>query len=337
MKYIDSKISENMNSFQILLIVVFTLLLTNSLFGQEITFLPDGVSEVSYEVESISADFGYNNSSNKKSLKGMLLDRYNIDDSAVGGGISYQSIQHNLRFQYGLFETLNVGVTIPYISNSRESSLSVKDSGSTKAIAFVDSYESAESSGVGDYELWVIWRLIYTDSADFRFGFSFVGDNAPEYYNDPENVAIGSGAQELFSYIHWLIYPNNIDITGEIKIENTNTLNSSVEDPDGRSYELKRGNSLSFHTNLSMNAGGFNFGGGLNGYSNAETLIDGKGIGDGHKIYTVDMFVNYGNLDKLETQSLTLPYMVQFKVESPVYGVNTSADLKYGIKTLFYF
>ncbi len=337
MNVIKLKLPGGKNTVQLFLVAVLSLLFTGTGFGQEIGFLPEGAIGLSYDFESSTANSGYNSYTQKKSLRKMLANRHNIDEQSIGGDISLRSIQQNLSFQYGLFETLNIGVTLPYVSNSRESSLTVKDSNSAETTAFVDSYESAESSGIGDYELWGIWRLVYTDSMDFQFGFSFVGDNAPYYYNDTENVAIGSGSQEFLIYFRWLIYPNNVDIIADIEVNSTSTIDGSVEDPDGNSYELRRGTSIAFHANFSKNLDAFNFGGGLNGLTTAETQIDGSGISDSGISYTFDLFLNFGNLHQLEVQDVTLPWMVRFDFESVIYGVNTTADVKYGIKALFYF
>ncbi len=66
----------------------------------------------------------------------------------------------------------------------------------------------------------------------------FNGANAPYNYDKADEIALGSGTQELTTFLHWKVYPRTIDLITDIKFQFTLTENSSVRTDAGESFSL---------------------------------------------------------------------------------------------------
>lgn len=305
--------------------------------AQEIEFLPSGVFHFSYEYQSTATKDYMAAGRERKSVREVLLDRNHMDEDDVDGSIHYQQNRQLLGIKYGLFDFLNLELVIPYIQVKRESSLDLTDNGSASQLAFRDSYDSTETQGTGDMALWFIWRLHYSDENDLHLGIGLDNDNGPYNYDDPDKLALGSGAQELSFYVKWLAYPRSTEMAVETETGITLTKNSEVRTDDDEGLTLKRQNNLYLQILLSFNEDILNWGGALRMNNRGETDIDGQGQGDGYVSYTTKLFFNLGNLYRLEEEPLAFPWTVGIYAERVFFGANAPDDQVSGLKASFYF
>ena len=324
------------DGFKILLCLLALVACRSSLYGQEIDYLPVGVFNISYDFQTKSNDSVWVGGRETESQLKNLLKRLNLDEEAVDGSIKYESMIQTFKFQYGLSNSLNIGLSIPNLSQKRSSSLTVNNA-SIANNKFVEDYQSAETEGMGDIDLFGIWRSMYTDDIDFRIGVEINADNAPYHYDRTDEVALGTGAQELKTYLHWKLYPRTIDMITDLKIQLSFTKNSDVIADTGESLTLKRGRSTYMHIKLSFNDDAFNYGGGTKMISQAETIVDDQKQGDGYLSYHLNAFINYGNMYQLEKGSVSQPWMVQLSLDNAFWGANAPQTTTLGLKMFLYF
>jgi hypothetical protein len=313
------------------------LLSFKPLNAQEIEFVPVGVFNFSYEYVQTLAESYMAAGMEKETMLNVFLDRSHLNEDDVSGSIKNQTTRQFLRMKYGLLDSLNLMLVVPYIDTRRESSLLASDAGDTLQNSFVENNKSVENQGMGDISLWCIWRLSYTDETDLMLGFGLDGDNAPYIYDDPDKLSLGSGAQEFTTYIRWLAYPRSVDMTVETEAGVILTRNSSVSSSDNADLTLKRGNSHYLHILLSFNFDVVNWGGRIRMNTIGETDIDGIGQGDAYLSYTGKLFLNLGNLHRLEQETLALPWMVGLYSERVLFGANAPDDQVSGITASIYF
>lgn len=309
----------------------------SSLVAQEIDFLPVGTFGLVYDLQSNAYDKVMVDGRNTESLFENRRDHYKLEEADISGSIKMSSLTQVMTLQVGVLENLNLGLNLPMVSNSRSSSITVHNTGVAENNVFADTYGNASSEGLGDVSFYGIWRAIYHDELDFRVGLELNGSNAPYHYQRQDAVALGSGAQEATTYLRWKVYPNANDMITDIKVQMTFTYDDQVVAATGEELTLKRGRSAYMHLNLSYNDQAWNYGGGLQMHSQAETLIDEQQQGDGYLAYHLNMFVNYGNLYQLEEGKVGMPWMVQVALNSAIIANNAPKTTTLGLKAYLYF
>ncbi len=316
---------------------ILNILIVCDGFSQVIDFVPNNIFRLSYGVKSITSESMLDTGVNRKSILENRLSRRNLENNTVDGDIKYESMIQTMTIQYGLFDSFNLGLVLSYVSSERKSDLTVKTN-SIDTLAFVEDYQEAKSSGLGDIQFWGIWRFIYSGELDVRMGFILDADNAPYYYGEPDKMSLGSGAQELSYFLRWKIYPRNSELIVDINVLGSTTLNSSVYDSaSGEKLTLSRGRESTVSLMLSSNWAAFHYGGGFLYDSQAETVIGGANQKDGYMSYFYKMFVTYGNLSQLEKHPVTLPWLIKFHIQNAFYGLNAPDSREFGIEASLYF
>ncbi len=305
-----------------------------SLFAQNIGFLPRNILTVSYETESISQENVHYQDRNKRSLLENALSNAELDDNTASGSIRYESFRHSLSIQYGLFRTINLGMALPNITRKRISDLTLND---PVASSLVDNNGAAESSGLGDIEIWGLWRKTYSDEVDLQFGMTVDLNNGDYYYNQPEKLALGSGAQEISAFMRLRLYAIGSSFQTYLQLKETITLDSTITDGNDQEYTLSRGNHTHASAILSVNAGSLQFGGGIKMAMQGKTSIDDVGQDDGFQSYSSRLYLNYGNLYLLEESPISLPWEIQIHFENSLFGNNAPVTQKIGLNTSLYF
>ncbi|MBU3916099.1 hypothetical protein KKA14_11240, partial [bacterium] len=302
--------------------------------AQTIDFLPKGVFLFSYGIESSTSDQMLYSGMSTESIVKNLLNRENVDSSEVSGSIDYTDIIQLVTFQYGLFENINLGITIPSVIRKRNSSLS---SSTVEGINFSGKYQSAETNGIGDIEIWGNWRLVYSDSVDFRMGVSIIAGNAPYNYDSSTKMPLGDGAPGMGFFIRCIIYSQIDEYITDIRFKVTSPMDSTVTDSSGESLEMRRGNSLEGYIMLSKNIEAWNFGGGLNGITKSQAMIGDEGQSDGYVNYSLTLFAGYGNLNQLEQGPIAIPWNIKLSLNSVFAGNNTLQKRAIGLTGYLYF
>ncbi|MCP4751674.1 MAG: hypothetical protein GY866_12325 [Proteobacteria bacterium] len=316
-------------------ILLFCLLLVPfGLDAQTIEFLPKNICSISWEMKTIQSQNHFTSGTSKETLmlNRLLKDNYNKED--VTGSIKYETSQQTVFFQYGLFRSVNLGIAVPYIRRKRLSNLTVHQANATD---FVDKYKSVESNGMGDLEIRGWWRLFYSDEMDFQLGLVVNGDNATSTFYERDELALGSGTQELSAFLRWKIYATDSSLQTTIEANTTATKNTTVTDDNDRNLKLSRGNTMFASINLSKNADPFYFGGGLQVRSQAETIVDKIKQEDGYLGYAANVFFNYGNLYLLEESPINFPWEIHVHLKSTLAGVDAPEIREIGVKASFYF
>ena len=243
---------------------------------------------------------------------------------------------HSFKLQYGVFDSLNLAVVVPFINNKRESNLDVVDTGNAVHMQFASDYESAESQGVGDISLIASWRPVFSDVNDFRIEVELNGSNGDYFVSDSDNVSLGNGANDLGIYLRWIIHSSESQFKTDVKLAVNATQNIEITE-DGTDYEIKKGNNVSFGIDFSDNWDSLNYGGGLKALTSGKTTINKVDQGDNYLAFSYKLFVNFGNLNQLEESTITLPWYAGLYFENIFTGTNSPASSILGLKGTLYF
>ncbi len=313
---------------------LLTLLMCPNLFGQIAEFVPEGVNLATVDTTRKTYDGYLNATSSASSALDVYLNRNGISEGDIDGSISYEKTNVQFLYQFGLLKTVNLGIAIPYIQNKRNSDIKVIEASQSD---FADSIDSAESSGFGDIKLWGLWRVFYTDQADFQLGLALKGDNAPLNSDNYDKLPLGNGSKELTLFLRTHVYSIQSSLKLSLEIQQLMTEDVDIKLNDGQTVAKTQSNSLLGTLDLSGNSGALRYGGGLKMESIGNQKLDGVSQQNGYLSYTLRGLVAFGNLNLLEHQSIGNPWEARLEVEKVISGLNApnSQSLSIGVLTYF--
>jgi len=314
-----------------LLLTVFTC---PNLLGQIAEFVPEGVNLATVDTTRKTYDGYLNATSGTSSALGVYLNRNGVSENDIDGSISYEKTTVQLLYQYGLFKSVNLGITIPHIQNKRNSNISVIDVSQSD---FADSIDSAESSGFGDIKIWGLWRAFYTDQADFQLGLTLKGDNAPLNSDSHDKMPLGNGSKELTLFLRSHVYSIQSSLKLSLEVQQLMTESIDIKLDDGQTATITQSNSLLALLGLSSNSGAFRYGGGLKMESIGNQKLDGVSQQNGYLSYALRGLMAFGNLNLLEHQSISNPWEARLEVEKVFSGSNAPDSQSLSISVLTYF
>lgn len=315
-------------------VLVMTTGLSGSIYAQGTGFVPDGVSLVSLEAAWSSHNAFLNSGSESTPALAVYRDRSDVDDDAVSGSVAHEKTAVILNAQYGLFNSFNLGVSVPYLMQKRNSDITLNDATQS---AFAESIDNAESSGAGDIEIYGFWRVIYSDVADLQLGLALNGDNAPYNSDDHQSLALGSGSKELSLLLRYCLYSIHSPLKLAIELEYVFAEKGTVKLTDGRDVTKKQENSTFANFDLSSHQNALGYGGGLGVASVGLTKLDGVSMEDGYLAYSLRGFVTYGNLYLLENQFVQHPWEIRLLAEKNVAGNNAPDSQTLSLKLTTFF
>lgn len=302
--------------------------------AQTTEFVPKNVSLLTVDSNIANYNGFYTAGGQPSAVLEVLRERNNIDDTAVTGSIRYERTTLHLHFQYGLLETLNLGITLPHLNSKRKSDLILNDS---QHSAFAESLGDAESSGMGDIEIWGLWRVFYSDETDFQLGLVLTNDNAPDNIEKTGEMPLGSGAREMALLLHWFVYSIRSPLTMFMELKQVFTEDAKIKLPSGQEISKTQSNNFAAKLDVSSHADQLGYGGGVRMKSVGNQALDGISQKDGNLSYALRGFFSYGNRYLLEKKAINHPWEVRLEMEKVVAGSNTPETQIISIQFLTYF
>ncbi len=302
--------------------------------AQTVEFVPKGLSLTSFEFSRTTYNKFLTSNSKTASVFDVYRQRNGIDESAVTGSVDHEKSSIRLLFQYGLFDTFNLGVSIPYLNNQRKSDINLLDSGQSE---FAESIGDASSSGMGDIEIQGLWRLFYTDIADLQLGLSLNGDNAPYNGDNHDKMALGSGSKEMSIFLRGYRYSIHSSLMLAFEVEYMFVEENTVKVTDGQEVTKSQENSSMAKMEVSANSDGLGYGGGMQIQSVGSAKLDGVSLKNGYLAYSLRGFVIIGNIHMLENQAIIRPWEVRILAEKNFIGSNAPDAQTLSIKLSTYF
>ena len=309
-------------------------IMCQSAFGQTTEFVPTSLSLITVDVSTSSYKDFFTTGTQKSSALAILRTRNNVDNTAVTGSVSYEKTLTRLHFQYGLFESINFGITLPYLTSERKSNLIVNDIAEE---TFAENIGNAKASGLGDAEIWGIWQLLYTDQTDFQFGFKLVGDNAPLNMDVNTKMPLGSGSKELSLFFHWYVFSIQSSLKMFMKIEYVLAEDSKIKDASGQEIVKQQSNDFAAKFEVSAHSDQFGYGGGTRMQSVASRNLDNVSQNDGYLSYALRGYLSYGNRYLLETRVINSPWEARMEVEKVITGSNAPDVQSISLQFMTYF
>ena len=302
--------------------------------AQSIGFIPSKILVSTYEISDRQINKAYQSGSEKESILSKSLWQRSIPKDAISGSIRYRESNHILKLQYGLVSTVNMGISIPYVSRKRISELSVNNSTYS---SFAREYSDAEAAGLGDLEIWSVWQVIYNDDLNLIFGLNLNGDNAPYFVNQPQKLSLGDGIQAITPFLDLKLYSNSSRFFTAFMIAQKMYVSKKVSDSNQNELKIVKGYGLNGSIDLAYFLSRYSFGGGILVNAEKDTLIGDISQKDGYLSYNYRLHLNFGNLNHLESSAIVRPWELQITVGNTFLGNNADEVQKISLAASLYF
>lgn len=302
--------------------------------SQPFDFVPENVFTSSYELTKSTTSSVFKSGTEKESLLEKILFQNRIPENEIDGSVRYDETRHLIKLQYGLLHNVNVGISVPYINLQRNSDLSINNS-TYSSIA--SDLSSTETSDMGDLEIWGLWRVLYNDDIDLRFGLILDGDNAPYYFDQPDKLSLGNGTQDISFFLDLLLYASQNKLSSNLFLSQTSFLSKNVTDSNQEEQTIARGYGILGTFDTTYIIDNMTIGGGVLIESQGETTVDGVGQRDAQFSYSFRLHFKLGNLNLLENTSVELPWECQVSLQDVFRGNNADQQTELGLKISLYF
>lgn len=299
--------------------------------------VPAGVWRLHVDTASHTESESFVATRNHQSLLDYLVPDATVR-GALQGGVTRRWKRLELRATYGLSDTWNVVLAVPWAQVQQTSTLS-----STLTDAAVQTQltrlRTRTLTGMGRMELASLHRTIFTDRDGLVLGY---GLNWPTHL--PHSLWAGRGTllvdspfPRAFGVLHYTFYPfirrTHLDVRVEVGVPFTQTM-SLVE---GGHATVNPGNDLTASLGWTQEFGPVVTGVGASLYRQGASLINHRRQGDTVTAATVRLEVGYGNLTALEQGPVAFPYQARLELDQGLGGYDVPVVQAVHATLRFYF
>lgn len=270
------------------------------------------------------------------------LKRYVLPDrtarNETDGTISRTVTDVNLNLTYGISDTWNLFVGLPYRILEQDSSLSTSsDRASTNTQ--VERLQSQKLSGLGDLRVTSLFRPVFSDRNGFVWGYGFTHPLQDRSESDPglQALALRSPNPTMNIFWHYTRYPQVERTRIDLRFEYEAGLPGRYEKDDGNMAQFRSGNAVTLELGWYQEIADVAYGVAWEEFVQAQSRSSGIGNSDPHKESQLHFRLGYGNLTELENGPLTVPYQVMLTVDRSLRGFNVPYSDGYTLSLLFYF
>lgn len=303
--------------------------------GAENEIVPEGslLVALAYGVDS------HERAISRRNRESPLLDYLVPDDSVreqIDGDIRRTTDRLALRLHYGLSDSWNLTLEIPYLRITQESSLSA---GSAEATAEVQRLSSRTISGLGELRATSLHRPLYDDQHGFVWGYGLLipGEDPQSPYAGRGTLFLDSPFTRLLALVHYTYYPllgrARFDLQAELRIP----LEEKLATAAAASVGVNPGNRVGIAVGWEQELGPVATGVTLGHHSQSQSEVGGAKQGDKVQETWLRLKLGVGNLQALESGPLAFPFLLYVQYETTVQGYNTPirSDARLVLQTYF--
>lgn len=299
--------------------------------------VPEGVVMLHAELSAQQQDQGISTHNTVGGLREWAL-RSERERSQVTGDLTRRVTWLTVAAQYGMSDTWNLRLEVPYGQVSQTADLTV-DTTDTELAARVKTLETETLSGLGDIRLSSLLRPLYTDANSLVLGLhvSVPGSGQDNRYIGRPTLTLAQPLPALGASLHYTHFPevsrSRWDLVGSWKRYSRGTVDTHLA--DNRSLVLPDESTVSLHWAKELQS--VNFGFGLRHELSINTVLDGENLNDDALAWIIQGEIGGGNLAELEQGPVDLPQAWRIAIEHTVAGFNVPLGTVYALRYRLYF
>lgn len=299
--------------------------------------VPEGAWKYEAAVFVEAQQSAYNRFGKLRSLKRLLIPK-RADAKQTSGSIIRKVNRADFRFTYGVSDTWNLFLEVPYLQLEQDSSL--KTSSTDPLIqAQVATLRSQSLTGLGDFRMFSMHRTVFSDRNGFVVGYGLIHPIRDRDDSRPGALALAlrSPHPSLSSFIHYTRYPALRRSRFDIRLQFDFGLDGHIKALDGKKRKFEGGNDLDIQLGWHKEFGAFGTGFNLNHRRKTLNRLGGGSLGDPEEETLFRLRAGYGNLVRLEQGALNFPYQLILEFDRSLDGFNVpySDGITLSLQTYF--
>lgn len=299
--------------------------------------VPEGVWRLHLDTATSTQSSAYSKHRHHESLLTYLVPDATVR-SALQGSVERRSNRVDMQVTYGLSDTWNLELGVPWVQVVQSASLSATSSDAAVQTQ-LQRLQSRTVSGPGRFVVASLHRPVFTDRNGLVLGY---GLDWPTQRPDSPwagrgTLLVDSPFPRAFGLLHYTFYPfiprAHLDFRAELGTPFTETLalvggGHATVNP-GNDGSLSLGWTQEFGPVVTGIAGRIE--------RQGETLINHHRQGDASTAASVRLEVGYGNLNALEAAPIAFPYQVTAQYEYLLTGASVPIQPELRVNLRFYF
>lgn len=271
-------------------------------------------------------------------LKNFLVRDTALRDE-IEGSITRNVTRYDLRTTYGISDSWNLSLNIPFVEVEQVSTLGGTPGASVEALELADLLQSQTISGIGDVELTSLHRPVFSDWNAFTWGFGllFPGSGRESPYVGATSLQLGEPTVQLHGFVHYTRFPALPRSRVDFRVAMRHQLNEQITVANGETRRLEPVNSLSFKLGWSQELGNFLYGLGAEFIGQGEHTVNGERLVDQVRAQIIRTRIGYGNLSGLEQGPLSFPYQLRLEHRNVLRGADIPDGDHFTLSFLAYF
>jgi len=259
----------------------------------------------------------------------------------VSGTLSREYTETDLRLQYGITDTWNLALTLPYVVAIQRSTLQVTNPNADPILfETVASLQNKTLSGMGNYRLESIHRPIFRDENAVTFGYGITGSTERNegIYTGVSSFEIRDPYGTWLAFLHYTHYPNLARSRFDMRVEYDLPQIDHVNLPTGeRGASLLGGPTYAAYMEWEHEPGAWGYALRLQGKATQDSRIDGVSQDDPITELLFHAQISFGNLIALEQAPISFPYQVSLTWDTTLAAYNAPIRDRWGFQFSGYF
>lgn len=289
--------------------------------------VPDGVFLTRLSLRLENQDSAFDQAGDSGPMKNFLIKDALIR-AEIGGDITREVTRYDLRFTYGLSDTWNLSLNLPFVEVRQNSTLAANAGASTEARETADLLQSATIQGLGDVELISLHRPLFSDWNAFTWGYgiSYPGSSQKSPYVGATSLELGRPSPAILAFVRYTRYPAiehaRFDLTSRVWSQ----LGGGVTVPGGDERRLDGLNQAVVRMDWTHGIGAFFYGLGMGFLNQSQHTLAGQRLADQIRAQFLRLSIGMGNLTDLEKGPVAFPYQLRLEFQD----VQRGADIPNG-------
>ena len=306
-------------------------------FGAQDEFVPAGALALEVAVFREQQILAFDRAGDLRHLDRYLLSTPAARNSAEGK-ITRTVTDVNLRFTFGLSDSWNLFMQLPYRQLEQDSRLTTT-SDDPEVQAEFDALRSQSLSGPGDLRVIGMHRPVFSDRNGFIWGYGFTHPVLDRSDSRPGLLALALRSPDptLRGFFHYTRYPAVERSRLDLRFEIQTGLPGVVEFAPDRTGVYRSGNGATLELGWFQELGTLGLGVSLEEFLQAQSRLNGAGQSDPHKETVLHFKIGYGNLTELERGPIAQPYQLMLEVDRSLRGFNVPYSDGYTVSLLLFF
>jgi hypothetical protein len=284
--------------------------------------VPEGVWGVRLMFRSETQDSTIDRGGRNAKLINYVIPEDDIR-AEVDGQIERSIRRHDVLLTYGISDSWNLSLNVPYLEMEQDSSLT-SASADPEVQAAVARLQSESLSGLGELTLTSLHRPVFSDwnSLVMGYGLNYPAGGQEQPYVGSNTFALHTPVASVFGLVHYTRYPainrSRFDVRGWVAL----SLTDDVTTAQGDSRKLEQGNRVSIRAGWSQEIGSVSAGLEVEILDQRNNTLGGERLSDRLRAQFLRLHVGFGNLAELESGPMAFPYQFNIQFESLQRGTN---------------